>query len=144
MAVGHDRQVVRRTVHPLGGTQLRQRLGVVAGGVGRLAHRLADDRDAGGTGTGGEGVTVGELGVLVDEGSGRGQVPGDAGCELLGQALQLGTDATVELDAGDVLGQVRSVVRRLVGRAGFLLLRDVPGPALLGAGRTLAARRLAA
>jgi len=89
-------------------------------------------------------VTVGELGVLVDEGSGGSQVPGDAGCELLGQALQLGTDPPVELDAGDVLGQVRSVVRRLVSRAGFLLLGTIPGPALLGAGRTLAARRLAA
>ena len=45
LAVGHDRQVVGGAVHPLGGTELGQRLGVVAGGVGRLTRRLAGDRE---------------------------------------------------------------------------------------------------
>ena len=58
----------------------------------------------------GQRVLVSGLRVLVDEHAGGGQVPRDPGGELLGQALQLAGDRPVELLAGDVLGQRRSVV----------------------------------
>ena len=138
VAVGHDREVVDHTVHPLGGTQLGKGLGVVAGGVGRLAHRLADDRGWGGTQPGGQGVTVGELGVLVDEGF----RPRPGASATPARASRAGPSAgrrtpRSRLDAGDVLGQVPvPVVRRLVPPCGFLLLRTVPVPRLLGASRT--------
>ena len=92
VAVGHDRQVVRGAVHALGGTQLGERLGVVAGGVRRLPHGLAHDGDPRRTRSRGERVLVGRLRVLVDQHAGRGEVAGHAGGQLLGQALQLGRD----------------------------------------------------
>ena len=114
VAVGHDRQVGRGAVHPLGRAQVRERLGVVPRGVRRLAGRLAHDRQPRGPRPGGERVPVGGLGVLVDQHPGGGQVPGDPGGELLREPLELGRHRAVELGAGDVLGQVRAVVLLLL------------------------------
>ena len=141
VAVGHDREVGRGAVHPLGGAQLGQRLGVVARGVRRLAGGLAHHGQPRRARPRGQGVLVGGLGVLVDEQPGGGQVPGDAGGQLLGQPLELGGDGPVELGAGDLLGQVAGRRTRLVRGARRLLVGG-PLPVVLAraarAGRAVA------
>ena len=147
MAVGHHREVLGGTVHALGGTQLGQGHGVVTGGVGRLAGRLAHDRDPRGSCPRGQRVLVGRLRVLVDEQAGGSEVACHPGRELLRETLELVDHGAVELVAGDLLGQRRPVVLRLVDRAGPLLLAGpLPVALALAAGPAagVARRRLAA
>ena len=110
LAVGHDRDVVLDAVHPLGGTQLGQCLGVLPRGVGRLAHGLAHDGQPAGARPGGQGVLVGGLRLGVDQQAGGHQVAGHPLGQLVGQRLQLRLDRAVELLAGDLLGDRRAVV----------------------------------
>ena len=98
--------------HPPGGLELRQRILEVTGRVGRLAARLADDRDPGGSCPSCDGVLVGGLRVGVDQPAAATRCRATRSGELLGQRLQLVGDEPVELLTGDVLGDRRPVVRR--------------------------------
>ena len=127
MTVGHDRQVGRGAVHPLGSAQLGQRLGVVTRCVRRLAGGLAHHRQARCARSRGQGVLVGGLGVGVDQQAGGRQVSCDARRQLLRKSLELAADGAVEFGAGDLLGDGRPVVGRLVDAARLLLFLR-PGP----------------
>ena len=88
LAVGHHRQVVDGAVDPLGCAQLGERLGVLPRRVGGLTAGLTDHRDPRGAGTRRQRVLVGGLRVLVDQLSGRDEVPGDTRGQLLRESAQ--------------------------------------------------------
>ena len=79
------------------GAQLAQREGEVAGRVGGDRDGLADDADPAGATRGGEGVPVGERGILVDEPAGHDQVLGDAVGVVLAEGPELAAGDLVEL-----------------------------------------------
>ena len=91
--------------HPPDGPQLAERLGPFAGVVGGQPGRLPDERHPGRPGPGEAGVFQGELGVLVDEPSGRDQVPADELGGRLGEAAQLAAGLGVEVGVLDVVGK---------------------------------------
>jgi hypothetical protein len=117
LAVGHHRCVVLLAVHPASGAQLGQRLGELAGRVGRLAAGLTDQAVARRAGPGREGVLVRGLGVLVHEQAGHHEVTGHPLGELFRDRLQGLAGLLVEVLGADVVGDRRAVVGLLVDGA---------------------------
>ena len=103
--------------HPPGGLELGQRFLEPPGGIGGLPARLPHDRDPCRAGASSEGVLVGGLGIGVEQPSSSDQVPRHPSSQLLRQRLQLVGDDLVELVAGDVVRNRRTVVLSLDRRA---------------------------
>ncbi len=140
LAVGHDREVVIGAGHPPQGPELAQRHVIAAGGVRGLGRRLADDGQPSRTTTGGLGVRVRQLGLLVDQLAGQHQVARDDLGQVLGQAAQLGPDGAVQGPGVDIGRQGRLVRRPGQAGTGRLPWRPVGlawtvTPGCVGSGR---------
>ncbi|WP_440065985.1 hypothetical protein [Streptosporangium sp. OZ121] len=133
LAVRHDRQERVGTRHPASRAQIAERLGEVAGTVGRDADGLADHPDPGREATCDLRVLVRPLRVVLAESPlGRHKVAGDQLREVEGKGTQFLADLLVELLRGDVRGELRQL---LTLAAGSLVAAAGPViPAVAGAG----------
>ena len=112
LAVDHERQLVVASGDATIGAQLAQRENEVSGRVGGDRQRLAHDRNAAGTASGRHRMTMGQLGIVVEQLGCRDEVPGDLVGVLLAERLQLGAGALVEVPWLDALGDFGVVVTR--------------------------------
>lgn len=100
--VSHDGQVLRRAVETPGGAQLGERLGELAGMVGREPRSLPDRGDAASEGAGRTSVLQRLPRILVDEPPGGDQVTRHPLRCRRREAAQVPPDAWVEVVGADV------------------------------------------
>ncbi len=124
LAIGHDGEVVREAAHPAMRAQLRQRLGVLTGGIrgetGSLTHR----RHPRGDPAGGSGVSEGGRRIRLEQLAGGYELACDGLSSGFGQAAQLALDGGIDLIGGDAGGSSGTTTRTGAGRSE----RGRPGP----------------
>ena len=105
-AVGQDGEMAGAAAHPAGGPQLTDGLGPFSGAVGDQADGLPNHGDPAAASSRGAGVPPGGLRVVVGQGAGGHEVPGDPGGAFLAQPAQVATGVGVQCVGRRPFGQV--------------------------------------